>query len=297
MNDTLVGVVVHDKVIEYWKDFEESINNQSTREFDCFVVMEDIKEISPKIECNKLEIKKVTKDTTPIINRNLIIDYAIKNQYENIIFFDADDYMYQNKIEEIIKGLKDSEMYVHNMRVVDQNRNIISDKFITSTKMNNTYLNYEMIARKNFIGLGNTGFKTNALLDALPIPETIIALDWWIASCILLAGRHAIFNECVLTDYRQYDDNIGVLTNNNIRKIEQEIIIKCVHYEALLRKMNKHCMYYDDLGIALNKSRKLQEIMNENNMSWDIYLSTIKTEEPLLWWELSELLEDKLWEQ
>ena len=94
-NDTLLMGVVFEDVKPYLNKYIESLNNQSTKNFDLLILNDGYKEDIPDNKINN-QIISILNNQTPAQIRQFGINYAIKINYTIIIFTDTDDYYSQN---------------------------------------------------------------------------------------------------------------------------------------------------------------------------------------------------------
>lgn len=88
-------------------DFFNSLENQSFKNFDVIVVNDGLKNFQNyKKNFKKLNIIDINKSSTPIKNREIGINYCIKNKYDILIFGDSDDYFKKNRVEESLELFK-----------------------------------------------------------------------------------------------------------------------------------------------------------------------------------------------
>ncbi|MEG0370965.1 MAG: hypothetical protein RR645_01570 [Clostridium sp.] len=292
MKKTLVYTVAFPQTDKYYKEIFNSLNGQDTCDFDFLIVRENVN-IDIYLQGFNVDIKiiDVIGETTPIKNRMLAINYGIDNKYENIIAIDIDDVMDKNRISKIIRGLSKCDIYVHDLRIINEDSRVIKKSFINSRVNNDKILDFQDIMFYNFIGFGNMGFKSEWIKRAFPIPKEIIAVDWWIASTMLLEGAKAIYSDEVLISYRQYDNNIASLEIDSVEIFLKQLEVVYWHYHNILKRydlLEKSEFYNSYIKITSamsNKDRKklAREIINEDT----------KQVNPMFWWEKVHLVLEK----
>lgn len=184
-------------------------------------------------------VKDANKQKSPACMRQQALEYAIANDYDNFIFADCDDVCLPDRISLTINNLENNDIVFNDMYVIDANSNIISNSYYTGrlTKKNICFTDF---MEKNYIGLSNVGIRTDYLKYCLPIYSEIIAVDWWIASNVLLNTNRIGFIEMPLTAYRQHDCNT-VGANNTIdeKMFSTAIKVKKVHYANMAKKYER----------------------------------------------------------
>ena len=150
----LLATVVFNSIKKFTKDFFDSVHRQTYKNFDIAIFDDGLidkkilqsysgKIISSNQKFNSNEIRK------------FIIDYAIKNNYDLLVFCDADDILSTDRIEKILEkyyetngnyGFYYNDLYLQNNKKIDFFKN----------KMPNRINSYEKIIECNFLGMSNT---------------------------------------------------------------------------------------------------------------------------------------------
>ena len=242
--------------------FFDSLNNQSFKNFDVIVVNDGLKNFQNyKKNFKQLNIIDINKSSTPVKNREIGINYCIKNKYDILIFGDSDDYFKKNRVEKNLELLKNNDIVVNDLSLFNEKK--IIQKMYLSKRINNyKEINLEFIVNKNIFGLSNTAIKLKNL-KKFNLPNNLIALDWYIFSKLLVEGKKAIFTNKTITFYRQHKNNIIGMKKMNNKLLKKSLIVKKKHYRALSKISN----YFK---IKLNKLKN-----QENNKKIDYPV----------WWE------------
>ena len=266
---------------EYLVDCFNSLNNQTFKDFTLIVVndgyknFEDIKTLYPELNIIELQFSD-----TPVKNREHGINYALKNDYDIIVFGDSDDYFESNRIEVCIGKLNIYDIVVNDLTLFSQH-GAYSKKYISNRIRNNTEIDLEYVKDKNIFGMSNTAVKTK-IIENIDFNSELIALDWYIFSILLLRGNKAIFTSDTETYYRQYENNtigIGKISKESILK---GISVKEKHYE-LLKSIDAQ---YESLYTNINelKSKIKDTVYLEKLLKQDLKYP--------LWWEEIKLIEE-----
>ena len=273
INNTLVGIVTFPAIEKFLKDFTRGLSKQTDKEFDLLIINDGLE--TPQLENIIADTVCISvQKRTPIENREFIIEYAIKHNYEYLIFADCDDIPCENRIGTIKKYLNMYDAVVHNMSVINKTGDIIIDEFINFRKKN---IEISDILKSNFIGLGNSGFRITFLKKSLPIPAKCFAVDWWLGLNVLFSGgRIGYINQC-LTQYRQYDNNTANVLECNESDLIKEYKLKKNIYGDLARRYPSHKI------VLLKESKYIDEII-ASITSESICL--INTSVIHRWWDL-----------
>ena len=131
MKKTAVLTTWYPSVEPYLEKFITSINNQTDKNFSLIILNNRFlnskkfkKKINKKI--NVIEIFSRLNNITT--NRKKLIKFAIKMQFENLIFSDSDDYFTKNRIFLTKKNLRNNDIVVNQILIKKNKRNPI--KFI-----------------------------------------------------------------------------------------------------------------------------------------------------------------------
>ncbi len=257
---------------DFLTDFFNSLEEQTFKKFDIIVVNDGYEQFDTiKKRYIHLNIIELPYKNTPSKNREYGINYVKKMGYDIVIFGDSDDYFENNRIEKSIELLRGHDIVVNDLSLFNSN-GIYNHKYLSNRIKNHTIIDFDFILEKNIFGLSNTAIRLN-LLDSVDFDPSLIAVDWYLFSLLLLKAKHTIFTNETQTFYRQYSDNtigMGEITLENIQNI---LKVKKTHYAL----MQKHLPYYEEL---YNNVIELDNTKDFSN------LSTLTMQYPF-WWELN----------
>jgi len=292
---TLLVSFVYPKIKQYLKDFFISLDDQTIEEFDTLIINDDFHE----------ELKNYGYDGNIMYNtdelnvfevRKMIIDYSNQNNYDLLIFADADDVMANNRIEIIIESFENDISFFYNDLYLLSDRS--TDFF--KGKLPNSITDVEKIKEYNFLGMSHTALnikKEKEILNKMPITNKMITFDWYIHSYLLLKGGCGK-KVNTITYYRTYDNNTAGFTNYlTEKKLKMGLTVKKYHYEF----MNQ---FDESYKVLLDKIKKLEEEL-KNPQFKEKYINYINLKYPdsVFWWENIKTLDkfersvfdDKVW--
>ncbi len=270
-NDTLLMGVVFENVKPYLNKYIESLNNQSTKNFDLLILNDGFKEDIPDNKINNQIISIINNQTSAQI-RQFGINYAIKNNYKIIIFTDTDDYYSQNYVESLMLGLENNDFVYSNIVPVDNNDITINNYF----SLPHETKRYEQIIKYNYIGLGCSAVRSE-IIRGINIPSDIIAVDWHLYTILLLNGFAGKLVENASVYYRQhYNNTVGGLKQLDRVRLFKGIDIKEKHY----RYIYNYCLENNYESVAKEYEIKYQEMLElklflQENINLEKYLNTI----------------------
>jgi|GEM_PF-2108170 len=284
MKKTLLFTVAYKQPHLFYKDFFNCIQEQDTKEFDLLIINEGInlEQFTSKLS---IDVNNLYASGNIVDNRMLAFNYAVVNGYENILALDIDDYCSSNRISTIIKALENCDIYVHDLTLVNVYKQLYKDNFV-GNRFHYGNIFYKDILDKNFIGFGNSGFKVRLLKGIQVIPNSIIAVDWFVFSIFLLNNVTVIYEQRTLTYYRQHNENIAGAEIKSIQQLKQQINILDKHYKALLGYMieNNICKYINEINEYINNINTIIIMQLYERLNNYIKLRFKKND--YIWWEL-----------
>lgn len=294
-------VVYYESAKKYAIDYFNSIRNQSTKEFDLLLICDNIP--PPPIlnlHVNTHEMN-ISTSMSPSMIRYQGIMFAIENGYNQLIFSDIDDYFSDDRISISIQELKTKTFLFNKIMIVDETKNFIcSDNYLRKTNMD-SISSYKQLLDYNILGLTHTAINLKSIKN-IPIPEDVLATDWWLFSILLLQGWRGKYISSAITYYRQSEDNlVGMQKTLTAKRLHLGIRVKQNHY----KQMVEYCKCYGYL-IAMKEYWNRLEAINElsdaigNRLFQDEYIKTINLNMDKIylgWWsEILTLREWKLYE-
>ena len=250
---TLLIAVIFEKVKPYIHKYMDSIIRQSTKEFDLLILNDGFEGKIPNNQANNQVINIINKQT-PAEIRQLGINYAIENDYEVIIFTDADDYYSQNYVESLIEGLKNSDFVYSSITPVDNNSVTTTNNYFS---LPNEINRYQQIVKHNFIGLGCSAIKSE-IIRQIKLPLDIIAVDWYLYTIVLLNGYHGKFIDASTVYYRQHPNNIvGGIKQLDSARLFSGINTKEKHYHHI----REYCLENSYESVAEEYEAKYKQII------------------------------------
>jgi len=244
---TLVLGVNYKGVENYAKDYFKSIVDQDTDQFDLLILNDNTASLKlGEMNVNVDEIM-ISEDKSPALIRYDGLNYAISNNYQNLIFSDLDDFFSINRISLSIRELEKYDFVFNEIHLIDQNSEIIDENYLYKICLGKNVNSFYQILDYNCLGLTHTGINLESIKNFY-IPENIIAVDWWIFTILLLNGATGKYIDNAITYYRQSDENlVGMKKALNENRLKTGIKVKQTHYDNIIKYCNQN-----NLEIALN---------------------------------------------
>lgn len=288
-NETVVFVVLYPGLEKYLDDYFASLQNQTYKEFDLYILNDGMnnsifKKYIEKYNFLSIDYENLNSGYTPAQIREIGIK-NIKNIYSYLIFTDADDYISEDRIKKSIVALQEYDFCYNNMILVNEEGEKLQEETFFQNKNNPDIVNdLQDIIRKNFCGLSNTAVSLKKInFDNLIIPRNLIAVDWWIYSFLLIKRHKGIYINDALTYYRQHNANtVGGQDVMNEDKFKRGLEVKEAHYASLLK------YYPSKYDKDINK--QLEQILDlKRNVIDKEYLSKhicqLNNNGEYMWWE------------
>ena len=271
---TAFGSVLYEQAWKWKDDFIDSINEQTSKDFDILLMNDGV----PAIDVESLR-KQSNKNITSIDvvdNRTIseiridLIQEAKSRGYNLLILGDFDDSFSQRRVEQIQKAYHIDISFYYN--------DILCNGKPIFTDVPDTVTSISQIEESNFLGLSNTAINLSAIsmdfLNGLSDVKTNV-FDWYFYAMLLLEPKTiGLHISDAYTYYRQHENNIAGVMQKSYKK---EIEIKIAHY-CLLSKHYEKANYllekYKEL--ASSKTMAQHYISKESTGYW---WSLIRTED------------------
>lgn len=178
-----------------------------------------------------------------------------KNDY--CMFCDQDDFWLPNKIEITLLKMRELEekygkeepILIHtDLKVVDENLNIINNSFWKYMNLNYKKNNLNFMITQNIV-TGCTMMINKSLVDVVEdIPTECYMHDWWIGLVASVFGKIDSVNEGTILYRQHYNNEIGAKKENIINMLTNKIRnrSKVVIFESEIKQMKKFFDIYND---------------------------------------------------
>jgi len=283
---TLLAVVVFPSIVPYISDYVVSIKKQTYQNFDWLVINDGASEAVKELFPENIIWQSAEKNETPYTIRNKIMDFAFENNYQYLIFSDADDFCSENRIENSVKVLYNFDFVYNEMDIITENNTLITEKYLSKIKVPNITNSIAQILNYNYIGMGNSAIKISETTNCR-MAENIIAGDWFLFSLFLLNNAKGAFCENCKTFYRQHENNlVGCKVDLTLESIKKTLRVKTLHYKELEKYCTKKNKYIEK-NIFQEKLIEMEVIENhlKSEDKAQKYVELLKTNyENKGWW-------------
>lgn len=141
----------------------------------------------------------------------------IDDNYDYVMFCDQDDVWLDTKIDKFIKTVKDIEKSSKNKQpicifsdlvLVDEKLNILSPSMVRTQRLNPIIASsFDYLKCQNVVTGCAMMLNKLAIQNSLPIPDSALMHDWWIALKVSINGQNIFINESLVL-YRQHESNV-----------------------------------------------------------------------------------------
>lgn len=288
-HQTAILTTVFPAVEKYLPTFLNSINQQTNQHFDLIVVNDGITELN--IINNYLPKERyilLPPSKTFVENRLILMNFAQKEQYQYIIFADADDLLSENRVKITTSLLKNHSIVANDVDLMNENGELFLSNYFSQSIENNKEFDYTFFQNKNFVGLGNTAIQTQILPSPIELPPTLKMPDWYFFYTLMRRNQQSVFfTNQAKTLYRQHSENLIGLKEITTQRIELSLQVKINHYKNLVNE-------FPDLKSTLNDIEDTNNYFHSSKTHQENYINKVKAlnlDFPLWWEEIKTLKE------
>jgi len=268
--------------VDYINDFFDSLSSQTLQNFDVIALNDGYLEFNKiKEKYPSLNIIEIPSAGNIPKNRQALILFCKKNNYDIAIFGDIDDFFSKDRVEKSVKALKKVDIVVNDITSIRAGK-IIEKQIYAHRLCDKQSISVDFIKEKNIFGLSNTAVNLKKIpFEVIRFPNDLLAVDWYFFTLLLLRGAQAKFIADTVTFYRQHNENtigIGSLTKEKVEFILQ---VKKAHYQNLQDIYPEFTSLLNDIYLTHNiikEGKQLNKLLEHNR-------NEIKFP---LWWELTD---------
>lgn len=265
---------------EYLESFMLSLSSQSRSDFDLIIVNDGFDDFDG-LKRRHPHIRFIELASAPSFaaNRAALLSYVIAHDYDYAIFGDVDDYFKSDRVEVVTALLDEFDIVVNDVSTFGD-QGIFYENYFSNRLTDRQEIGIEHIITKNVFGFSNTAINLTKTIEMpAEITADLIAVDWYVFSCLLLQEKKAVFTNETCTYYRQHEGNCIGLGHDvdDIEILNKCLSVKKQHYSIMSQVDARYEFLYKN---ALRvEGKDLEEI--KTNVSYP------------MWWEQVELEEVK----
>lgn len=183
----------------------------------------------------RIKIFENQKFKSPIFNLENALRHA-SNEY--IFLSDQDDIWFPDKIEIMMKYLKNYDLVVSDAMIIDKEGKVIGESFFKINKSKSGLI--KNIIKNSYLG-ACMAFNRKVLEKALPFPKDIPMHDWWIG-LVAEACCKVFFLNQPLVYYRRHDTNFSSTCGKSRYNLTKKINFRYILIKNLLYRNIKLCL-------------------------------------------------------
>ena len=193
---------------------------------------------------DRIKIIKSSKRLGARGNFNYLIDYALKEDAQYIMFSDQDDIWLNDKIECSLKKMKEIERENDDRPIMVYGNYEFVDEKLRHLSYANRYNDFRELNRNNTLFLQNSILGATMMINrilaksVINIPDVVDYHDRWISVLAASCGEIAYLNK-VVEQHRIHDNNA---TQNNKTDSCKE------RFKRLIRFVKDHDLYWRELA-------------------------------------------------
>ena len=287
----IYSTVIYDckKFDIFLEDYLESVFGQTDEKFELLILIDNADEEKVKTRIDELNYRDIAvhvfsknEPKTPIQLRKDLIDLAYQLDADILVFSDFDENVAKNRIKEIRDHINAFDFVFNDFYIVDSNLNRVDDQsFFFRRNIPKEVRDWHDVKSYNFIGLGSLAVNLkNYDYGSIDIPDNILALDWFLATRVLVDGGKGLGLATTYANYRQHDDSfVGFDFGLNEEKLTQGLKVKEDHYKCF-KEYNQE--FYDLYEGILDLKLYIDEIGK------DCYIKMVNSKfdtSKFCWWE------------
>lgn len=247
-----VYTTIYPGVERYLHDWYRSLQLQSDPNYQLWIALDEVS-VDDAIEAMGSDPKATwiaaEPGDTPAMIRQRALE-RIVNACDGVVLVDSDDILHPSRVGAARETLRTSDLSGCALRLVDQ---VGRDLQMTLTAPATPD---SVFPRNNVYGLSNSSFRTELLRRCLPIPSTVVVVDWFLATRAWLIGATLSFDPVVRMDYRQHDRNmVRVRSPFNGLQISSDTKHVLQHFK-LVRESSTN-------GVVAGRLQKLSNVASE----------------------------------
>ena len=148
---------------------------------------------------------------------------ALRNAKGDIIFLsDQDDVWHDGKVKIVLDALKVYDLVIHDAQLIDGEGNSLGKTYYSTLHSKTSFI--ANLWKTRWLGCC-MAFRRQVLDYCLPIPQKIVAHDYWIGMMGMVRFRYFFLND-VLIDYRRHGGNVSTSSEKSDHSLWYKLIVK-----------------------------------------------------------------------
>lgn len=269
------------------KRYIQSINLQTVQNFTLFIANDGFSEnLNDLVTELNVPYLIFPVNASPQKNRLMAIEACTKLGFELIVCSDADETMYNDRIEKVQNHFtaapQEEILYINS--VAQDGNGYFDLNYKPEIRLND-------IIHFNVLGYGALNFKTTLTPFILnSANENALVFDWWFAARYLLHHKQVRFNKNIKNNYHFHTDSfVGPNLEVSKEKISFSLKIKRNFYQEMLKYCQKEKLQdaAQRFEYELQGLKKIADYISKNGMEKyeKRVITYLKTKDKLFWWQ------------
>jgi hypothetical protein len=198
---------IYPGVESFLRDWYRSVLEQTDQEYQLWIGLDSIGVEAAKnamgADPKATWVAAASGDTPGQIRQRALA--RIVERYDGVVLVDSDDVLHSSRVASARAALQTCDLAGCSLRLVDQQGRDLGMTFGLPPQARPE----DVLPRNNVFGFSNSAYRSDLLRRCLPIPDTAVLVDWYLATKAWVYEARLVFDPVVRMDYRQHDANMA----------------------------------------------------------------------------------------
>lgn len=282
-SDLAVFTVIYPAAMRYVPELLAGLAEQSDDQFTLVVALDLVEpshfaSLARHIALPDIEVHVV--GGTPVEIRNEVL-LDLCQRFSLLLLQDADDVPRPERVATQRVGLREADVIGSALALVDENGRSLHRTLRPPSRPIDTFL-----PRMNVFGFGNSAYHSEVLVDCLPVPRSLQAMDWFVATRAHLAGAVLKTSDVVIADYRQHGASAApVLPPLTVDDLELGMAVSRTHLSSIGSVATAGASSW--VAPRLAELQRFERWLRKDERNGSYYLDTLNRQHDRVfaWWE------------
>lgn len=207
MKTIALYTTIYPGVESFLRDWYRSVLEQTDQDYQLWIGLDSIGVDTVKnavgADPKATWVAAASGDTPAQIRQRALAQ--IVERYDGVVLVDSDDVLHPSRVASARAALQTSDLAGCALRLVDQKGRDLGMTFGLPPQARPE----DVLPRNNVFGFSNSAFRSDLLRRCLPIPDTAVLVDWYLATKAWVYEARLAFDVAVRMDYRQHGANMA----------------------------------------------------------------------------------------
>ena len=233
MKNLALYTTIYPGVESFLRDWYRSVLEQTDQDYQLWIGLDTIGVEAAKdamgADPKATWVAGASGDTPAQIRQRALAQ--IVERHDGVVLVDSDDVLHPSRVASARAALQTSDLAGCALRLVDQQGRDLGMTFGLPPQARPE----DVLPRNNVFGFSNSAFRSDLLRRCLPIPDSAVLVDWFLATKAWLYEARLAFDAVVRMDYRQHGANTARVRPPFSRQQIIEDTERVRHHFRLLR--------------------------------------------------------------